>query len=84
MKPVIRAVLFSNAVRRPAHFHQRYAWPVEFVVRSLKEVGYVGFPLNAALTPLVNMGQQLLEPPDVNGWELGRRAGSRRAACWRG
>jgi len=24
------------------------------------------------LTPLVNMGQQLLEPPDVNGWELGR------------
>ena len=28
---------------------------------------------NDALTPLVNMGQQLFEPPDVNGWELGPR-----------
>jgi uncharacterized protein (DUF1800 family) len=26
---------------------------------------------NAALTPLTNMGQQLFEPPDVNGWEQG-------------
>ena len=25
-----------------------------------------------ALTPLVNMGQQLFEPPDVTGWDLGR------------
>ena len=31
-----------------------------------------GFSLGNALTPLVNMGQQLFEPPDVNGWELGR------------
>ncbi len=23
------------------------------------------------MTPLVNMGQQLYEPPDVNGWALG-------------
>ena len=23
------------------------------------------------MTPLTNMGQQLYEPPDVNGWELG-------------
>jgi len=44
---------------------------VEFVARSLKEVGWSGFPLNDALTPLANMGQQLFEPPDVNGWELG-------------
>ena len=28
--------------------------------------------VNDALGPLINMGQQLLEPPDVNGWELGR------------
>ncbi|HUR20731.1 MAG TPA: DUF1800 family protein, partial [Vicinamibacterales bacterium] len=24
-----------------------------------------------ALTPMLNMGQQLFEPPDVNGWALG-------------
>ncbi len=40
-------------------------------MRSLKEVGYVGFDMNQAATPLLNMGQVLLEPPDVNGWELG-------------
>ena len=40
-------------------------------MRALKEVGYLGFSVNDALTPLINMGQQLYEPPDVNGWELG-------------
>ena len=50
---------------------QRYAWPVEFVVRSVKETGWNGFSVDAAMTPLVNMGQQLYEPPDVNGWALG-------------
>src|SRR6185436_8516991 len=33
--------------------------------------GPVGFSANNAMTPLLNMGQQLFEPPDVNGWELG-------------
>ena len=71
MKPVIRAVLLSRQFTDPASFHQRYGWPVEFVVRSLKEVGYQGFVADTAATPMLNMGQQLFEPPDVNGWELG-------------
>ncbi|MEO8070826.1 MAG: DUF1800 family protein, partial [Acidobacteriota bacterium] len=71
MKPVVRAVLFSKYFVDPARQFQRYSWPVEYVVRSLKEVGYLGFSVNDALTPLVNMGQQLFEPPDVNGWDLG-------------
>jgi uncharacterized protein (DUF1800 family) len=71
MKPVVRAVLLSSHFLSSARHYQRYAWPVEFVVRSLKEVGRVGFSVDTALTPLVNMGQQLYEPPDVNGWELG-------------
>ena len=45
--------------------------PDEIVVRSIKEVGWTGFSVNDALTPLANMGQQLFEPPDVAGWELG-------------
>jgi uncharacterized protein (DUF1800 family) len=71
MKPVVRAVLLSAEFLESGRHYQRYAWPVEFVVRSLKEVGRVGFSVDSALTPLVNMGQQLFEPPDVNGWELG-------------
>jgi hypothetical protein len=71
MRPVIRAVLLSKQFVSPAAQYQRYAWPVEFVVRALKEVGYLGFSVDSALQPLINMGQQLLEPPDVNGWDLG-------------
>ena len=46
---------------------------MEFVVRAIKEVGLDGLldQRRNVLTPLLNMGQQLFEPPDVNGWELG-------------
>jgi uncharacterized protein (DUF1800 family) len=70
--PMVQALLVSSQFRDPANYYKRYSWPVEFVVRTIKEVGWRGFSLNSALTPLVNMGQQLFEPPDVNGWELGR------------
>ncbi len=70
--PMVRRLLLSSQFRDPASYHTRYAWPVEFVVRALKEVGAVGFSVNDALSPLANMGQQLFEPPDVAGWELGR------------
>ena len=68
---MVRRLLLSSQFRNPANYYKRYSWPVEFVVRALKEVGPVGFSVNDALTPLANMGQQLFEPPDVNGWELG-------------
>jgi uncharacterized protein (DUF1800 family) len=69
--PMVRLLLLSSQFKDPANYYRRYSWPVEFVVRSIKEVGWRGFSANSALTPLVNMGQQLFEPPDVNGWELG-------------
>jgi uncharacterized protein (DUF1800 family) len=69
IKPVLRQLFASEAFLR-AEF-QRYSWPVEFVVRSIKETGWNGFSIDTARTPLTNMGQQLYEPPDVNGWALG-------------
>ncbi len=71
MRPVIRAVLLSPHFTNPSRFHQRYAWPVEFVVRAMKEVGHVGFSVDTAIPGTLNMGLQLFEPPDVNGWDLG-------------
>jgi uncharacterized protein (DUF1800 family) len=71
MKPVISRLFNSSQFATSSNHYSRYSWPVEFVVRSLKEVGWAGFSVNDALTPLVNMGQQLFEPPDVNGWDLG-------------
>jgi uncharacterized protein (DUF1800 family) len=72
IEPMVRRLLLSRQFRDPSNYYKRYSWPVEFVVRSLKEVGWSGFSVNDALSPLVNMGQQLFEPPDVNGWELGK------------
>ena len=68
---MVRAVLSSPEFDSPDSYFARFSWPVEFVVRALKEVGSSGFALNAALGPLSNMGQQLFEPPDVAGWERG-------------
>ena len=72
IKPMIRRLLTSAQFHDDRNFYKRYSWPVEFVVRSMKEVGWNGFSVATALTPLTNMGQQLFEPPDVAGWDLGR------------
>ncbi len=62
--------LFLSEAFLTSHF-QRYSWPAEYVARAIKEIGWNGLSVDAAMTPLANMGQQLYEPPDVNGWELG-------------
>jgi len=72
IKPMLFRLLISAQFHDERNWYKRYAWPVEFVGRSLKEVGWNGFSLSNALTPLLNMGQQLFEPPDVAGWDLGR------------
>lgn len=71
MKPVIRYILRSPWFTDVGNYYSRYAWPVEYVVRAIKEMGYVGFSVDSARTPLTNMGQTLFEPPDVAGWSLG-------------
>jgi uncharacterized protein (DUF1800 family) len=71
MKAVVREVLTSPQFWAPTSYWARYAWPVEFIVRALKDVGWSGFSVNDALTPMSNMGQNLFEPPDVSGWKAG-------------
>ncbi len=71
MKVVMREVLMSSEFWDESAYFGRYSWPVEYVVRALKDVGWAGFSVNDALTPLANMGQILFEPPDVSGWDTG-------------
>jgi uncharacterized protein (DUF1800 family) len=71
IKAMLRQLFISSAFRNPNNFFQRYSWPVEYAVRAIKETGWQGYSVAGALTPLNNMGQNLYEPPDVNGWELG-------------
>jgi uncharacterized protein (DUF1800 family) len=72
MRPVLRAVLTSPEFQDSSAYFARYSWPSEFVARSVKEIGWSGFSIDNALSPMVNMGQQLFEPPDVAGWNLGQ------------
>ena len=71
IKPVLRRIFLSPQFQDASMFFTRYSWPAEFVVRAIKEVGWTGFSVGSVLTPLLNMGQELLEPPDVAGWGLG-------------
>ena len=71
IKPVVNYLLTSPQFQDPGNAFTRYSWPAEFVVRSLKETGWSGFSAGTALSPLINMGQQLYEPPNVAGWVLG-------------
>jgi len=72
IKPVLQRLFTSPQFQDASMFFTRYAWPVEFVVRSLKETGWTGFSVGTALSPLDSMGQELLEPPSVAGWALGQ------------
>ncbi len=72
IKAVLQFLFTSPEFQHPSIAYTRYAWPVEFVVRAMKETGWTGFSLGAVLSPLNSMGQQLFEPPDVAGWSLGQ------------
>jgi uncharacterized protein (DUF1800 family) len=72
MKAVMREVLSSRQFWDERNRFARYAWPVEFTVRAIKDVGWRGLSLNDARLALLNMGQILFDPPDVNGWEAGQ------------
>lgn len=71
IRPVIRHILTSSWFTDPAIQFTRYAWPAEFVVRAIKEVGWQNYSLADALTPLASMGMTLFEPPNVGGWVTG-------------
>jgi uncharacterized protein (DUF1800 family) len=71
MRPVLRFVLKSPWFLDPSNYFARYSWPVEYVVRAVKDMGWVGYSIDNLRTPLANMGQQLFEPPDVAGWATG-------------
>ena len=69
---LVQFMLQSRQFQNPATWYTRYSWPVEFVIRAVKEVGWTGLSVDTLRAPLTAMGQTLFEPPDVNGWELGR------------
>jgi uncharacterized protein (DUF1800 family) len=72
IKPVLQRLFTSPQFQDESIYFTRYSWPAEFAVRSIKETGWTGFSAGSVLSPLINMGQELLEPPNVAGWSLGQ------------
>jgi uncharacterized protein (DUF1800 family) len=71
IRPVIRHILTSPWFTDPANHFSRFAWPVEYVTRAIKEVGWQNLELDKVRSPMAAMGQLLYEPPNVAGWHLG-------------
>jgi uncharacterized protein (DUF1800 family) len=72
IRSMVHYMLRTREFQNPGNWHTRYSWPVEYVVRAIKELGWTGFSIDTARAALIPMGQVLFEPPDVNGWELGQ------------
>jgi uncharacterized protein (DUF1800 family) len=70
--PVVQQILRSPQFQDPSVYFTRYSWPAEYVARAIKETGWTGFSAGSALTPMIDMTQELLEPPNVAGWVLGQ------------
>src|SRR5262245_11865916 len=71
IRPVIRYILNSPWFKDPSAQFAKYASPSEFVIRSIREIGWQNFQLDKARSPMAAMGQQLYEPPNVAGWPPG-------------
>ena len=71
IRPVMRYILTSSWFTNPSMYFTRYSMPAEFVIRSIREVGWQNFSLDKARAPMANMGMALYEPPNVGGWPLG-------------
>jgi uncharacterized protein (DUF1800 family) len=71
IRPVIRYILTSPWFTDPSNRFARFAWPVEYVTRAIKEVGWQNLELDKVRSPMAAMGQLLYEPPNVAGWHLG-------------
>ena len=74
IKPMVRRLLLSPQFHEdPANYYKRYSWPVEFVVRALKEVGWNGFSVNERADAARQHGAAALRA--AGRQRLGARAG---------
>jgi uncharacterized protein (DUF1800 family) len=71
MRAVMERLLKSDFFVAEAHVGARYRWPVEHAVGLMKAYGPGTTPLNGVLSTLSEMGQDLFDPPSVEGYKGG-------------
>jgi uncharacterized protein (DUF1800 family) len=70
IRAVVRDILTGPELLSPQAFHAKIKQPVELVVGSLKALNVQNIGPDATQM-MRRMGQDLLNPPDVNGWPGG-------------
>lgn len=71
MRVVMERLFKSDFFVDEAHFGARYRWPVEHVLGLMKAVGPGTAPLVSLNAALSEMGQDLFDPPSVEGYKGG-------------
>ena len=84
IRPVMRHILTSPWFTNPAMQFARYSWPAEFVVRSIREVGWQNFSVDRARSPMASDGPAALRAAERRRMAARAPRGSRRERCWRG
>lgn len=86
IKPLLRAIMESDEFYSPKAIRSIYKNPVDFTVATCRQLGLGvalefkdgrpqgrgALPILAVITATNAMGMELLEPPDVSGWEGGQ------------
>lgn len=74
MREALRALFRSTLFYDTAYRHNMYRHPVDYVAAPMRILGLTGVAFSGAMrTYLERMGMELYNPPDVNGWDHGRR-----------
>ena len=71
IESLVHFMLRSRQFQNPGNWHTRYSWPVEFVVRAVKEVGWTGFSVDT-----------LRASADGDGADAVRAARRQRVGAW--
>jgi uncharacterized protein (DUF1800 family) len=71
MRAVMERLFKSDFFIAEASVGARYRWPIEHVVGLMKAYGPGTTPLVGVLAPLSEMGQDLYDPPSVEGYKGG-------------
>ncbi len=72
MRPLLRTILTSQAFYSQAAIGTQVKSPVQLVVGTIRMLGLDMPQARTLAGPLTQMGQMLLEPPNVKGWPGGR------------
>ncbi len=73
LKPVMRTLFLSQAFYAPAARGSLIKSPVELVVGTARQLGVKISNLPEANRAMIAMGQELLQPPNVKGWDGGTK-----------